>query len=280
MCVCIARQVTDGDILVQGLATPIVAAGYLLAKHSHAPNVVFASAIGQTICREGTRLGLSHAEELWLNKSMSAFGFVHGVADLMPSVKPKEFFRPAQVDAKGNFNNIVIGKDYRKPRMRLPGVGGIPDVTNYLPDVYLYVPRHSRVTFTEKVDFISGRGHDPRRRHGAGAKYLVSDLGEFDFKHGRLRLKSVHPGVDVERIYKKTGFELDQCEPLETTMPPSTEELDLVRNIIDPDGIRRIEFSTGVDRRRLLAEILKAESGRKGREKADLVDEPRGGYTS
>jgi hypothetical protein len=34
--VCIARQVTDGDVLVQGIATPLVMAGYLLAKYTHA----------------------------------------------------------------------------------------------------------------------------------------------------------------------------------------------------------------------------------------------------
>ena len=31
ICVCIARQVQDGEAVVQGLATPLVAAGYLLA---------------------------------------------------------------------------------------------------------------------------------------------------------------------------------------------------------------------------------------------------------
>ena len=33
--VCIARQVTGGDVLAQGIATPLVMAGYLLAKHNH-----------------------------------------------------------------------------------------------------------------------------------------------------------------------------------------------------------------------------------------------------
>ena len=37
LCVCISRQVEDGEILAQGLATPLVAAGYLLAWHTHAP---------------------------------------------------------------------------------------------------------------------------------------------------------------------------------------------------------------------------------------------------
>src|SRR3972149_4669051 len=45
MCVCIARHVRDGEILAQGLATPLVAAGYLLAWRVHAPHGYFASAL-------------------------------------------------------------------------------------------------------------------------------------------------------------------------------------------------------------------------------------------
>ena len=67
ICVCIARQVEDGEGLAQGIATPLVAAGYLLAWHTHAPNLYFASAIGQSICREGAPLGIASIEELWLD---------------------------------------------------------------------------------------------------------------------------------------------------------------------------------------------------------------------
>ena len=92
-----------------------------------------------------------------------------------------------------NFNNIAFGQDYNKPRMRLPGTGGIPDVTPTSNHIYLYVPRHSRVTFVSKCDFISGMGHVPERMHGSGVNYLVSDLGEFDWADGRMRLIRLFP---------------------------------------------------------------------------------------
>ena len=94
ICACISRQVQDGEVLAQGLATPLVAAGYLLAWHTHAPNVYFASAIGQSICREGAQIGLAFAESLWLDRALTTFGFVSAATDLLPSIKPKEFFRP------------------------------------------------------------------------------------------------------------------------------------------------------------------------------------------
>jgi glutaconate CoA-transferase subunit B len=120
MVVCIARQVRDGEIVAQGLATPIVAAGYLLARQTHAPNLYFSSAIGQGICREPAPLKLLQVESLWLDKAITTIGFVRGVADILPSLRPMEFFRPAQVDPMGNFNNIAFGKNYYKPRRRHP----------------------------------------------------------------------------------------------------------------------------------------------------------------
>jgi glutaconate CoA-transferase subunit B len=260
MCVCISRQVVDGEVLAQGLATPLVAAGYLLAWMTHAPNVCFASAIGQSLCQEGAPLGLASVESLWLDRSIVSFGFIAATVDLLPRVRPKEFFRPGQVDAAGNFNNIALGADYRRPRLRLPGTGGIPDVTPLLSEIFLYVPRHSRVTFVEKLDFRSGLGHDPRRVRGRGPRYLVSDLGQFDFEGGRMRLTHLHPGVSAAQVYARTGFELEVSRSLSTTPAPSAEELRLLSGAIDPLGIRRLEFLSGPERQQALATMIAAES--------------------
>lgn len=257
--VCIARQVQDGEVVVQGLATPLVAAGILLAWHTHAPNLYFASAIGQSICREGAPLGLAKVESLWLDLAMNTYSFVQIAADLLPQVRPKEFFRPGQVDQDGNFNNIAFGKDYRRPRMRLPGSGGIPDVTTILEDIYLYVPRHSRVTFVKELDFLSGMGHHPSRRRGAGPKYLISNLGQFDFVSGKMRLTHMHPGVTLDRIKVKTGFDLEITTQLAVTEPPTEEEIHLLREVIDPLGVRRLELLSGPERRRLLRDALEKE---------------------
>lgn len=262
ICACISRRIRDGEVLAQGLATPLVAAGYLLAWHMHAPNSYFASAIGQTICREGAPLGLSSAESLWLGHAMYSFGFVRAVADLMPAIKPIEYFRPGQVDPSGNFNNIAIGTDPVHPRLRLPGSGGNPDVTTYLPAPHLYVPRHSRVTFVEHLDIRSGVGHSASRRRGSGPVYLVSDLGQFDFLGGRLRLTHLHPGVAFERVQMRTGFELTRAGTVDITEPPSREEVRLLNEIIDPLGVRRLERLNGAQRRAHLRGILDEERDR------------------
>jgi glutaconate CoA-transferase subunit B len=126
--------------------------------------------------------------------------------------------------------------------------------------VHLYVPRHSRAVFVEQIDFLSGLGHDPKHTNGLGPRYLVSNLGQFDFAHGRLRLTSLHHGVSLDKVQKKTGFELEIAADLTSTRPPTAEELRLLRKRIDPLGIRRLETLSGGTRRKLLREILEKET--------------------
>jgi glutaconate CoA-transferase subunit B len=259
ICVCISRQVVDGEVLAQGINTPLVMAGFILAQMTHAPNVRFASAIGQSICRDWAPLGVGRIEDLWLGKGMLNVGFVAAAADLLPKFNPKEFFRPAQVDSVGNFNNVAIGKDYARPRMRLPGTGGIPDVSVYSDHIYLYVPRHSRITFVEKVDFVSGMGHVPERRRGRGPNYLITDLGEFDWANGHMRLFHTHPGISAEDVQKKTGFALEIAPDLTETPPPTDDEIRLLREQIDPLNVRKLETLGGAARKDLLREILEKE---------------------
>jgi acyl CoA:acetate/3-ketoacid CoA transferase beta subunit len=256
---CIARQIRDGEVMAQGLATPLVMAGYLLARHTHAPNMQFVSAIGQSVCAEPAPLALARVEELWLDKALVRLGFVRAAAEMLPRFAPKEFFRPGQVDRRGNFNNFAVGRDYRRPRLRLPGSGGIPDVTTYSHEVYLYVPRHSRAAFVAELDFVSGQGHVPGRALGSGPRYLVTDLGQFDFEGGAMRVTSVHPGVTLERIRARTGFELEIAPGCSETAPPTAEEVRLLREVIDPLGIRRLEMLGGAARKEAIREILEAE---------------------
>ncbi len=257
--VCIARQIHDGDVVAQGIATPLVAAGYILAKCTHAPTLLFASAIGQGVCQDWAPLGLARIESLWLDKAITSFGFARAATELLPRLAPKEFFRPGQMDAHGNTNNVSIGADYRHPRMRLPGTGGIPDVTVLSSEIYLYVPRHSRATFVPRLDFLSGMGHNPNRTRGHGPHYLITDLGQFDFADGVMRLTTLHPGETLERVKAKTGFPVEVAPDCRETDPPTDEELRLLREEIDPLGVRRLELLGGSARKVVLREILEKE---------------------
>ncbi len=267
MCVCISRQVVDGEMLALGIATPLVGAGYLLAERTHAPNVTFASAIGNAFCQDGGTMGLTSAEELWLGQALSLFWFADVACQILPTLSLREFFRPAQIDPFGNTNNVVIG-DYRQPQLRLPGCGGIADVTVAHARAYYYVPRHSRAVFVERLDFVSGLGGPTPARPGdrPGPRLLISNLGVFDFLGGpdqnRMRLLTAHPGVTVERIRQKTGFPIDVAPDLQETLPPTAHELHLLREEIDPLGIRELERMAGRARRQRMREIVQLEKAR------------------
>ena len=261
ICTCISRQIEDGELVAQGIATPLVAAGYLLARLTHAPHITFVSAIGQALCQDWAPLGVATIEALWLKQGLISLGFVRGACDFLPRFGPKEFFRPGQVDAHGNFNNLFMGGSYPRPRLRLPGAGGIADVTVFEEKVYLYVPRHGRHTFVEKLDFRSGLGHDTARTHGHGPRLLISDLGQFDFEpeSGRMRIQSLHPGVSLQRVQAKTGFDLIVPTNIPETPAPTAEELHYLRELIDPLGIRTLEMLSGATRKEKLQAILQQE---------------------
>jgi glutaconate CoA-transferase, subunit B len=255
MSVCIARQVQDGEWLAQGINTPLVMAGLLLAQYTHAPNVRFVSAIGQGLCQQGAALGIANAEGAWLDHALVNVGFATAAAEVLPRHQPKEFFRPAQVDAHGNTNNLYLPR----PFLRLPGSGGIADVSVYERRMCLYVPRHSKVTFVPRLAARSGLGHDPARRHGDGPIYCITDLGEFDWHGGHMRLLRYHPHSTPQDIQTRTGFALLTAPDVQPTPPPTADELRLLREVIDPLGVRKLEILGGAARKAHLRAILEAE---------------------
>ncbi|MGW2724614.1 CoA-transferase subunit beta [Streptomyces sp. NPDC001492] len=151
----------------------------------------------------------------------------------------------SQLDRFGNQNISCIG-DWERPTRQLLGVRGAPVNTLNNPTSY-WVPRHSRRVFVEKVDMVCGVGYD----RAAGARYhripcVVSDLGVFDFAtpDHSMRLASLHPGVTVEQVREATGFDLAVPEGVPTTREPTAEELELIREVIDPAGSRAREVGS------------------------------------
>lgn len=157
----------------------------------------------------------------------------------------------AQLDRYGNGNNSVIGDDYHRPKVRLPGTAGLGDMGSIGKRLFFWNPNHNPRSFVEKVDFVSCAGWlgggDERERLGltGGPELVITNLCVMDFhpetKH--MRLKSVHPGVTAEEVQDATGFELLIGDsPVPETAVPTVEQVDLIRDVIDPDGMRLREF--------------------------------------
>jgi acyl CoA:acetate/3-ketoacid CoA transferase beta subunit len=156
----------------------------------------------------------------------------------------------SQIDRFGNQNIAFIG-DPRRPKAQLLGMRGAPGNTINHPTSY-FIANHSVRSFVSKVDAVSGVGYDRAAALGASAaryhqiRRVISNKGVFDFEtpDHAMRLRSVHPGVDVKDIVAATGFPLMIADPVKETRAPTPEELRLLREAIDPTGLGKKELGS------------------------------------
>jgi len=153
-----------------------------------------------------------------------------------------------QIDGHGNQNISCIG-DWARPKAQLIGVRGAPGNTVNHPTSY-WVPNHSTRSFVEHVDMVSGIGYERAARAGEWIgrhheiRVVVSNKAvlDFDTPERSMRLRSVHPGVTVQDVVASTGFELVVPDEVPDTRRPTPEELHLIRDVLDPTGLRRGEL--------------------------------------
>jgi acyl CoA:acetate/3-ketoacid CoA transferase beta subunit len=155
----------------------------------------------------------------------------------------------AQIDRRGNQNISAIG-DWKRPKAQLLGVRGAPGNTVNHPVSY-WIPRHSPRVFTPRVDMVSGVGYDRGARE---LRVVVTNLAVLDFTgldftgldfagtERVMRLRSVHPGVEVAEVTAATGFPLAVPDEVPVTRWPTAEELELIRTRLDPTGAREREL--------------------------------------
>lgn len=273
MTVLMAREVRNDDVMIVGVATPMVWAAFTLAKVTHAPDAIYHYIMGNTFVMEARQVSLLYLEM----NTARAYRFQDSVEctlESLPSDKLTtiEFFRPAQIDQYGNSNNICIG-DWNKPKIRLPGAAGILDFSMfYTRGSFLYTPRHNTRTFvpTEKLDFISGVGF-PNGKHsicgGSGPQCVITNLAYLDFDDvsKRMRLGSLHPGVTLETLKDSTGFDLIIPKKVKLTDPPTVSEISILRKKVDPLNIRKLEVLSGKEREDLLNEVIELELRRENK---------------
>ncbi|KPI07241.1 coenzyme A transferase [Actinobacteria bacterium OK074] len=219
-----------GEILASPMAL-IPALGARLARRTFSPDLLLTDGEALLVSQDGTTEGwLPYREHL----ALAAGGRRHVMMGA------------SQLDRFGNQNIACIGH-WSRPRRQLLGVRGAPVNTLNHPTSY-WVPRHSRRVFVERVDMVCGVGYD----HAAGARFhhlarVVSDLGVFDFAtpDHSMRLASLHPGVTVAQVREATGFALAvPSDPVPYTREPTGAELKLIREVLDPGGLRGREVAS------------------------------------
>jgi glutaconate CoA-transferase, subunit B len=236
-----ARQLRDDTSVFAGVGVPLLAAA--LAQHRHAPRltmVIEGGIIGPQI--KPGRLPISTNEMRAGHRATMLPGITDTFLFAQRGFLDYGFMGGAQIDQYGNLNTSVIGGGYWNPTVRLPGTGGANDIISLCREVII-LTTHEKRRFVERVDFITSPGHvaggESRRQAGllfGGVSRVVTTLGIFGFDPDsrRMRLDAVHPGVSREMVAAQTGFELLIPEEVETTPPPTDEELETLR-AIDPE---------------------------------------------
>lgn len=237
MSVAAARSLHDAVSCFVGIGLPSTAAN--LALRTAVPDLVLIYESG-TIGTRPDRLPLSIGDGV-LADTADAVVTVPEIFNywLQPGRIEVGFLGAAQIDRFANINTTVIGADYDRPKVRLPGAGGAPEIASSCQRVIVVV-RQSRRTFVERVDFVTsvGFGDGPGSRErlglpGRGPTLVITDLGllEPDPDTCELHLTALHPGVQVEQARDATGWDLAVAGDVATLDPPTEAELSVLREL-------------------------------------------------
>jgi glutaconate CoA-transferase, subunit B len=236
MSVAAARELADGAVCFVGIGLPSTAAN--LARLNHAPSVVLVYESG-TIGSKPPTLPLSIGDGELAETADSVvpvpeifnYWLQGGRIDV-------GFLGAAQIDRFANLNSTVIG-DYDKPKVRLPGGGGAPEIAAMAGQVIVII-RQSTRTFVERLHFRSsiGYGDGPGDRErlklpGRGPTVVITDLGVLrpDPDSCELTMTQVHPGVSADQAREATGWDLKVSDELAESEEPTAKELGILREL-------------------------------------------------
>src|SRR5512147_748373 len=236
-----ARELGNREVVFVGIGLPNLACN--LARALQAPDLVLiyeSGAVGAVPERLPVSIGdpslvtgslmvcsMADVFQLFLQNGKIEVGFLGG----------------AQVDRYGNINTTVIGSSYAHPKVRLPGSGGAAEIAVHAKRV-LIISRLNPRAFPAELDFLTSPGQRCKGKSrkelgmpGEGPVKVITDKGilENDRETGEMVLTGIYPEVTVDDIKANVGWPLQVKQgPLDQIAPPTTRELDLLRNVLDP----------------------------------------------
>jgi len=241
MAVAGARELKDGEIVAVGLGLPVVAT--FLAKRTHAPNITILFELGVVDPEPvHTGIGLSDPRIWYRAKIMSDFVDMLGTV-LHKGLVDVGFLGGLETDAYGNLNTTLLGDPKGKFR-HFTGSGGGNDIASCARRTVIII-RHEVRKLNEAVSFVTSPGYlrGGGDREAAGLQgepsRVITDKAVFGFDpvSKRMRLESIHPGVTLENVLSNMAFQPIVPDNLPVTEPPTAEQVRLIREEIDPEGM-------------------------------------------
>jgi glutaconate CoA-transferase, subunit B len=219
MTIAASRVLRNDDVCFVGIGAPSAACN--IARLTHAPDItliyesgtigtapdVLPLSIGDgELCETAvTTVSVPEMFRYWLQGGHVSIGFLGA----------------AQLDKFGNINTTVIG-DYHRPKTRLPGAGGAPEIATSAQQIYITMAQSKRA-LVEKIDFFTS----------FGPTLLITDLAIWkpDPVSKEFTVASLHPGVTREMVQDTCGWPVKFAAALEETPAPTELELKTLRDL-------------------------------------------------
>jgi glutaconate CoA-transferase subunit B len=234
MTVAASRLLRDGCVCFVGIGLPSAACN--LARLTHAPGIVLIYESGTL----GTRpdvLPLSIGDGELADTAACVVPLPEVFAYYLQAGRVDVgFLGAAQVDRHGNLNSTVIGP-YAKPRTRLPGAGGAPEIAAHAKETYVVLKANPR-SLVAKLDFCTSAGfldgHGARARstaRGGGPGAVITDFGLLtpEAASEELVLGALYEDATIEEARAAVGWPLRLASTIERIEPPTALELETLR---------------------------------------------------
>lgn len=234
-----SRELDNGSSVGVGTGAPCAAA--MLAQKLNAPDLLILFEAGG-ISPQLPEMPISVGDSRTFYKAAMAGSMGDAMEACSRGFVDYTFLGGAQIDQYGNLNSTIIG-DHKKPKVRFPGSGGANDFASFCWKMMVMTPQNTK-RFVEKLDFLTTpgwlEGGNSRAESGlplgAGPYKIITDMAILDFEpeSKRMRVISIHPGLTFDNVQENCGFELLKASVIDETVPPTDEELRLLREEIDP----------------------------------------------
>jgi glutaconate CoA-transferase subunit B len=227
---CLARRCRPDDVLVVGVGQPLAPAAGQLARALLVPELVLIVAAAVNPAPHDVAEPLARPEML-ADSSLGVFTQIEILDQIQRGRCTLQFLSPAQVDGAGNLNASRAGG------RRLPGSLAIADVAGLIGRLVIYRAAHTPRFLPAEVEFLTGTG--------AHVEAIVTSKAVLARDGEGFRLESVHEGCTVEEVVEGCGFAIRVDGEVPTTEQPPADALRLLREVIDPHGVRRLETREG-----------------------------------
>ncbi|MDG3011485.1 CoA-transferase [Rhodococcus sp. D2-41] len=226
-----------GEIFASPMSTMSLI-GARLAKLTSEPDLIIT---------DGEALILADAPAIGGTAPIEGYIPFSKVFDVVASGRRHVVMGANQIDRFGNQNLSAFGP-LDKPTRQMFGLRGAPGNSINHATSY-WVGKHSTRVFADQVDVVCGVGYDKVDPENPAFRFLnnyqvITNLGVFDFQgpDRTFRAVTLHPGVTADEVTENTSFEVAGLAEAGVTREPTVDELRIIREVLDPKGLRNREI--------------------------------------